>query len=156
MPVKPIPDGFHAVTPSLVVRGAPKAIDFYRRAFGAEEIMRMPAPDGRIMHAEIRIGDSIVFINDEFPEWGSRSPEAIGGTASTLHVYVSDVDAVFERAVAAGAKAVMPPADMFWGDRAARITDPFGHAWGIGTRKEDLSPEEIAERGQAWMASQKK
>jgi uncharacterized glyoxalase superfamily protein PhnB len=156
MPAKPIPDGFHTVTPSMVVRGAASAIDFYRRAFGAEEIARMPTPDGKVMHAEIRIGDSMVFLSDEFLEMGSKSPETLGGSASALHLYVQDVDASFQRAVAAGAKAVMPPADMFWGDRYARLADPFGHQWGIGTHKEDLTPEEMGKRAQAWIASQKK
>ncbi|TMA79416.1 MAG: VOC family protein [Deltaproteobacteria bacterium] len=156
MPAKPIPPGYHAVTPYLTVRGAARAIDFYKRAFGATEQMRMPAADGeRLMHAEIRIGDSVVMLSDEFPEMGGgRSPESLGGAGGSLFLYVDDVDATFRQAVAAGGKALMPVQDMFWGDRFGRVADPFGHVWGIATHTEDLTPEEIgrraaAERGQA-------
>jgi uncharacterized glyoxalase superfamily protein PhnB len=146
--VKPIPEGFHSVTPHLVVKGAAKAIGFYKKAFGAEEVVRMPAPDGeRLMHAEIKIGDSFVMLADEFPEMGGgKSPEALGGSPVGLMIYVPDVDATFNQAVAAGAKVKMPPTDMFWGDRYSKVTDPFGHEWAIATHKEDLTPEQMSER----------
>ena len=148
MAVKPIPEGYHTLTPYLIVRGGPRAIDFYRRAFGAVELMRMPAPDGeRLMHAEIRIGDSNVMLSDEFPEMGGgRSPTSLGGAGASLFLYVEDVDAAFARAVAAGAKVQMPVQDMFWGDRYGRLEDPFGHVWSLATHKEDLTREEIARR----------
>jgi PhnB protein len=152
---KPIREGFHTATPYLTVKGAAQAIDFYKRAFGAHEQGRMAGPDGRtVMHAEIRIGDSVLMLCDEFPQPGSsRSPETLGGTTSAVFLYVPDVDAAFKRAVDAGAKAIMPPADMFWGDRFAKLTDPFGHQWAMATHKEDLSPEEIEKRGKAAMAA---
>src|SRR5438876_12397741 len=147
---KAIPEGHHSVTPHLTVRGAARAIDFYRRAFGAEEVMRMPSRDGtKLMHAHLRIGDSAILLNDEFPEMGGRSPEALGGTPTTIHLYVPDADQVFARAVAAGAQVRMPLQDMFWGDRYGQIVDPFGHVWAIATHKEDLTPEEIARRAAA-------
>jgi PhnB protein len=141
MPGK-IPEGYHTVTPGLTVRDAAKAIDFYRRAFGAVEVFRMEAPGGKIGHAELKIGDSMIMLADEFPG-GARSPQSLGGTTSTLHLYVQDVDAAFKQAVGAGAKADMPPADMFWGDRYGKLTDPFGHAWGLATHVKDVSPEEM-------------
>ena len=151
--VLPIPAGYHAITPYLSIRGAADAIEFYKRAFGAKELERMPGPDGQsIMHAELKIGDSIVFLADEFPDMGSRAPESLGGTTGTLHVYVKDVDAAFARAVAAGAQVRMPLADMFWGDRYAKVADPFGHEWGLGTHKEDLTPKEIAKRAEAFFS----
>jgi uncharacterized glyoxalase superfamily protein PhnB len=151
--VKTIPEGFHTVTPHLTVRGAGQAIEFYKRAFGAQDVMRLPGPDGkRIMHAELRIGDSVIFLNDEYPETGCRSPQSLGGIAGSLHLYVEDVDASFRRAVEAGAKVRTPVADMFWGDRYGKVVDPFGHEWGIGTHKEDLTPDEIRTRGQAFFA----
>ena len=154
MRAKSIPEGYHTITPHLVVRGAGRAIEFYKRALGAEELMRMPGPDGKsIMHAELRIGDSIVFLSDEFPDMGCRSPQSLGGTATALHLYVEDVDAAFKRAVEAGATVRMPVADMFWGDRYAKIADPFGHEWGMGTHKEDLTPDEIRKRGEAFFAN---
>jgi PhnB protein len=144
---KPIPDGYHNVTPSLTVRGADRAIAFYRRAFGAEERMRLASTDGtKVMHAELQIGDSIVMLSDEYPEMGSRSPEALGGTPGSLFLYVDDVDRVFARAVEAGAVVQVPVQDMFWGDRFGAVADPFGHVWGIATHKEDLTPEQIRER----------
>jgi PhnB protein len=146
MAVKPIPEGFHSVTPYLTVRGAAEAIDFYRRAFGAVELMRLPGPGGTITHAEVRIGDSIVMLADEAPEMGTRSPESLGGTGVSLYVYVEDVDAVVARAAGAGAKVTLPARDMFWGDRFASVVDPFGHVWGLATHQEDLSPDEIARR----------
>jgi PhnB protein len=152
-PVKPVPDGYHTVTPHLVVRGATRAIDFYKRAFGAEELGRMPGPDGKsIVHAEIKIGDSILFLADEFPDMGARSPQQLGGTPCVINLYVEDVDAVFNRAVAAGAQASMPPADMFWGDRYGKLTDPFGHEWSVATHQEDVPPEEMTRRAQAFFA----
>jgi len=148
--VRAIPEGFHSVTPHLTVRGAARAIDFYERAFGAQELGRMPAPGGeKVMHAAVRIANSVVMLNDEFPDMGSRSPEALGGTPVTIHLYVEDVDVVFKRAVAAGATARMPPADMFWGDRYGKVVDPFGHEWSIATHKEDLTPEEMGKRAAA-------
>jgi PhnB protein len=147
--VKPIPSGFQTLTPHLVVRGASRAIDFYKKAFGAQEIGRLTGPDGKsIMHADLKIGDSHVFLVDEFPQMGCRGPEGIGGTAVTIHMYVEDVDAAFGKAVAAGAQVKMPVSDMFWGDRYGVLTDPFGHAWSIATHKEDLTSEEIRKRAQ--------
>lgn len=146
---KPIPEGFQTITPSLTVRGADKAIDFYKRAFGAEERMRMPGPGGVIMHAELRIGSSIFMLNDEMPQMDCPSPQALGGTPFGLYVYVEDADAIFSRAVAAGATIVMPIADMFWGDRCGAIKDPYGHRWSIATRKEDLTKDEIEARQRA-------
>ena len=148
-----IPRGYHTVTPHLTVRGAADAIEFYRRAFGARERGRMPLPDGKtIMHAELQIGDSIVFLADEFPDMGCRAPETLGGATGTLHLYVRDVDRAFQRAVAAGAEVRMPVADMFWGDRYAKVADPFGHEWGLATHKEDLSASEIARRAEAFFS----
>jgi uncharacterized glyoxalase superfamily protein PhnB len=144
----PIPEGYHSVTPHLVVRGAAEAIDFYKRAFGAQERGRMQGPGGKIMHAEVKIGDSIVMVVDEFPGMGSRSPQSLGGSACSLHIYVPDVDAVWQQAVAAGAQATMPLADQFWGDRFGMVTDPFGHQWTLATHLEDLTPEEMAQRQQ--------
>ncbi len=148
--VAPIPDGFTAVTPHLVVDDAAAAIAFYTAAFGAEEVLRLPTPDGaHLMHAEVSIGGSRVMLVDTMPEHGSRSPQSLGGTPVTIHLYVDDVDAVFETAVAAGASVVMPPADMFWGDRYGRVTDPFGHSWSIATHIADPSQDEIVEAAAA-------
>ena len=143
-----IPPGFHTLTPHLVIKDAAKAIDFYKKAFGAEEISRMPTPDGRLMHASLKIGDSIFFLCDEFPEYdcGSVSPSTLQKAHATLHVYVDDADKAFKRAVDAGANGVMPPQDMFWGDRYGRLIDPFGQPWSIGTHVEDLTPEEMKKR----------
>jgi len=151
---KPIPAGMHTITPHLVVRDANRAIDFYKKAFGAEELLRMPGPDGKtIMHAELKIGDSVIFLNDEFPEMGARAPESLGGSPVTLSLYVEDVDAAFNRAVKAGAKVTMPVADMFWGDRYGKLVDPFGHLWDMATHKEDLTPDEISKRAKSFFAS---
>jgi uncharacterized glyoxalase superfamily protein PhnB len=151
---KPIPDGYRTATPYLTVKGAAQAIDFYTRAFGAQEVERMTGPDGQsVMHAEVKIGDSIVMLSDEFPQMGCRSPQTLGGTTASVFLYVPDVDTAFQRAVDAGATAIMPPADMFWGDRFGKLVDPFGHQWAMATHKEDLSPEEIRKRGAAAMAS---
>jgi uncharacterized glyoxalase superfamily protein PhnB len=150
--VKPVPEGFHTVTPHLIIRGAAKAIEFYKKAFGAEEIMRMPGPDGQsIMHAEIRIGDSHIMLNDEFPDWGKVSPQALNGSPVTIHLYVNNVDAVFNKAVQAGATAVMPVTDMFWGDRYGYLQDPFGHCWSVATHIADYTPEECMKRCQEAM-----
>ncbi|MFQ5599822.1 MAG: VOC family protein [Candidatus Krumholzibacteriia bacterium] len=145
MAVKPIPDGFHTVTPHIVVDNASEAIDFYKKAFNAEEIMSMPAPDGKIMHALIKIGDSFVMLNDEFPDMGAKGPKSIGGTGVTLSLYVEEVDKVFERAANAGAEVVMPVADQFWGDRYGMLKDPYGHQWAVATHKSDLTHEQILE-----------
>ena len=146
MAVKAIPDGYYSLTPYLVCKGAAKAIEFYAKAFGAEETVRMPGPDGSIAHAEVKIGNSMLMLSDENKERGQLSPESIGGSPCSIMFYADDVDAVFSRAVAAGAKAEMPPADMFWGDRMGNIVDPFGHKWAIATHKEDVSPEEMEKR----------
>jgi PhnB protein len=150
--VKPIPAGYHSITAYLTVSDAPKALDFYTRAFGAQVTRRMPGPGGKLMHAEFRIGDSVVMVSDEFPEGGTRSPQSLGGASGSLFLYVPDVDTAFKRAVDAGGQAMMPPTDMFWGDRLGRLTDPFGHHWGLATHKADLTPAEIGKRAQAAMA----
>jgi PhnB protein len=144
--VKAIPDGYHSVTPYLVVKDAARAISFYERAFGAKQLVRMPEPDGRIGHAELRIGDSRVMLADEFPEMGARGPHAIGGTPVTIHLYVEDVDAVVASAVAAGARIDRPVADQFYGDRSGKLTDPFGHSWYVSTHTEDVSADEMRRR----------
>jgi PhnB protein len=143
--VSPIPKGFHTVTPAITIKGAAKAIEFYKKAFGAEEILAMRTPDGGVMHAEIRIGDSIIMLGDEFPEFGHKAPME-GHISSSLNIYVTDVDKAFERAVAAGAKVLFPLADQFWGDRYGKLVDPFGHVWGLATHKEDVPPDVMAER----------
>ena len=147
-PVPPIPAGFRTVTPYLVCADASAAIDFYKAAFGATELMRVPTPEGRLMYAAVRIGDSMVMLNDEFPEMGSLGPKARGGASVTLHLFVEDVDAAFARAVAAGAKVLMPVADMFWGDRFGLLEDPFGHSWSIATHQKEMTAEEIAAAAQ--------
>ena len=142
---QPIPAGYHTITPCIVVKGAAEAIAFYIRAFGAEEISRAPSPDGsKIMHAEIKIGDSRIMLSDEFPEMACLSPLTIGNTASSLHIYVEDADAAYQRAVDAGATSTMPLADQFWGDRFGMLKDPFGHNWSIATHQYDLTEEELA------------
>ncbi len=146
--VKPIPEGMHTVTPHLVCAGAADAIEFYKKAFNAVERGRMPGPDGRLMHAQITIGDSSIMLVDEMPEWGALGPKALKGTPVTIHLYVEDADAAFERAVAAGATVKMPLEDMFWGDRYGRVEDPFGHSWSIATHIRDVSPEEMQQAAQ--------
>lgn len=145
MSVKPIPDGYHTLTPYLTVRDAARAIEFYKQAFGAE--LRgggvMKGPDGKVMHAELKIGDSIIMLADEFPEYGSLSPQSIGGSPMGLHIYLDGVDAAFARAVKAGAEVEMPVTDQFWGDRYGKLKDPFGHKWSIGTHVKDLSEDEM-------------
>ena len=151
--VKPIPDGYHTATPYLRVRGADKAIEFYKKAFGAEEMVRMPGPDGKtIMHAELKIGDSPIMLGEESKEMNALSPQSVGGTGGGVHLYVRDVDAFVTKAVAAGAKLAMPVADMFWGDRYGKLTDPFGHEWSVATHKEDLTPEQTDERAKKFFA----
>ncbi|MCI0488550.1 MAG: VOC family protein [Blastocatellia bacterium] len=153
--VKPIPEGFHTITPGLIVNDAAGAIEFYKEALGAEEIARMTTPDGNaIMHSELKIGNSIFFVSDEFPDMGSRSPKTLGGTPISLNLYLEDVDASFERAVAAGAQAIMPVADMFWGDRFGMIADPFGHTWGLCTHIKDLTSEEVVEASKEYFSKE--
>jgi PhnB protein len=141
-----IPAGYHTATPYLIVNGAAQAIEFFKQTFGATEIMRMPAPGGKVGHAEIQIGDSRIMLADEFPEMDARGPQSIGGTPVSLMLYFEDCDAVTKRAVAAGAKIIRPLEDHFYGDRSGTILDPFGHKWTIATHKEDLSPEELRKR----------
>lgn len=148
--VNPIPPGYRTVTPYLVLSNAAKAIEFYQQAFGAQELSRMSGPDGKIGHAEIKIGDSIVMLSDAM--MGNRSPESFGGSPVSIFLYVEDVDSVFNQAVNAGANATMPPADMFWGDRFGKLTDPFGHLWALATHIEDVTPEEMGRRAQAFSA----
>ena len=150
--VKPIPEGFHTVIPHLVIKGAAEAIEFYKKAFGATEMMRLPGPDGKLMHGSVKIGDSVVFLVDENPQWGASGPQALGGTPVTIHLYVEDVDAAFNQAVEAGATAKMPPSDMFWGDRYGWLIDPFGHNWSLATRKQDLTPEQVAKNAEEMFA----
>lgn len=152
-PIKAIPEGHHTLTPHLVVKEASKAIEFYQKAFGAREVGRLAGPDGKsIMHADLMIGDSHIFLVDEFPQMNCRGPQSIGGTPVTIHMYVEDVDAAFNKAVAAGAQVTMPVADMFWGDRYGVLADPFGHAWSIASHREDVTPEEIGQRAQGAFA----
>jgi len=150
----PVPAGYHTVTPYLVCRGAANAIEFYKKAFGAKQKMIMSGPDGKVMHAEIRIGDSSVMLGDEMPQMGATAPQTIGGTAGSLFIYVKDVDKAFAQAIAAGATTEMPPTNMFWGDRYCKLADPFGHKWSMATHIEDVSPKEMARRGAAEMAKQ--
>jgi PhnB protein len=149
---KPIPDGYHTLTPALTVKNGAQAIEFYKRALGAEEIMQIPGPDGGLMHAEMKIGDSRFMLGEEMPEQGCRAPASVGAVSSSLYVYVQDVDKAFRRAVEGGAKPVMPVTDMFWGDRFGQVEDPSGHRWGLATHKEDPSPEEMARRQKAFFA----
>jgi PhnB protein len=151
--VKPIPKGYHALTPSIVVEKAADAIEFYKRAFGAKERMRMPGPGDTIGHAELEIGDSVLMISDPFPQASVKTPKAVGGTTVGIFMYVEDVDQVVQDAIDAGAQITMPVADQFWGDRFGVVADPYGHQWLIATHVEDLSAQEIAARGQEAMAS---
>jgi PhnB protein len=152
-PGKAVPDGYHTATPYLSVTNAGEAIDFYKRAFGAEEIVRMPGPDGKsVMHAEIKIGNSMLMIADEWPQADCKSPKTLGGTSVNIFLYVQDADATFQKAVNAGAKATMPLMDMFWGDRYGKVVDPYGHSWGIATHKLDMTPEEIQKGQKEFMA----
>jgi PhnB protein len=149
MAVRPVPEGYNTLTPYLSIRGAADAIEFYKKAFGATEVMRMAQPDGRIGHAELQLGDSRLMLADEHPEMDFRSPRSLGGTPVMLHLYVDDVDTVVGRAVAAGAKVLRPIQDQFYGDRSGTVADPYGHVWHVATHKEDLSPEEIGRRAAA-------
>ncbi len=150
----PIPEGFHTVTPSIVLSNSKDAIEFYKKAFDAKEIYRMPAPDGKTMHAMIQIGDSFVMMSDEFPKMGCISPTTVGGTSTTIHLYVDNSDRIYEQAVQAGAKPAMPMMDAFWGDRCGSVVDPFGHAWMVSTHKKDLSPEEMNRAAEEYMSKQ--
>jgi uncharacterized glyoxalase superfamily protein PhnB len=151
-----VPEDFHTITPQLVVKGVADAIAWYTKALGANELLRNTAPDGtRIMHSELLLGDSRFFVVDEFGEGSMKSPATLGGTAVTLHLYVHDVDALFERAVAAGATVLMKVADQFWGDRYGMIADPFGHRWSMASRIEDLSPRDLHERAESWSTERK-
>jgi len=149
--VRPIPEGFHTITPHLVCCGAADALTFYAQAFGAVETMRLPAPGGKLMHAQMRIGDSNFMLADAFPESGCVDPRALNNTPVYIHLYVDDVDAVWTRAVEAGAKPLMPVTDMFWGDRYGQVEDPFGHRWSMATHKRDLTPEQMQEEMQKSM-----
>jgi PhnB protein len=153
MAVKPIPEGYHTVTPYLAVDDAAAAIEFYKMAFGATERVRMDAPGGKIGHAELEIGDSLVMLSDQFPQTSTTPPKELGGTSAGVFLYVEDVDAVVNQAVDAGATVAMEVADQFWGDRFGSITDPFGHLWSIATHVEDVPPEEMAERAKQAMAA---
>ena len=154
MTVKPIPEGFHTITPHLTVRDAAKYIDFLKAAFGAQEVSRMPGPGGKLMHVQMKIGDSALMFNDTFPEFGGP-PLADGHWPLVFHLYVPDADKTFAQAVAAGCQATMPLADQFWGDRYGHVKDPFGFTWAIATHKEDLTPEEMKKRQEAMFARQK-
>jgi len=149
MAVRPIPDGYHTVTPYLIVKDAAHAIEFYKQAFGAAELMRFADPSGKVGHAEIKIGDSPIMLADEVPAMGYRAPEALGGSPVSILLYVEDVDGMFDKAIAAGAKVSRPVQDQFYGDRAGTLTDPFGHTWTIATHKEDVSLEEVSKRFEA-------
>jgi PhnB protein len=149
MAVAPIPPGYHTVTPYMIVQDAAGALEFYKKALGATELMRFPGPGGRIMHAEIKIGDSHVMLADEHPEMGARSPQSFGGSPISLHLYVEDVDRLFAQAIAAGGKVLRPVQDQFYGDRSGMFTDPFGYTWNISTHKEDVSSEEMQRRAAA-------
>ncbi|HET9325733.1 MAG TPA: VOC family protein [Candidatus Eisenbacteria bacterium] len=149
----PIPEGAHTITPHLTVKNASQAMEYYKKALGATELNRMPGPDGKIMHAAMKLGDSIFFLNDEMDE-GFKAPRA-GEAPVVIHLYVPDCDKIYNQAVSAGATATMPLADMFWGDRYGVLTDPYGHTWAVATRKEDLTPKEMEERGRQFMAQQR-
>ena len=151
MPVSPIPEGYHSVTPYLVMKNAAAAIEFYKEAFGAVELLRMAAPGGKIGHAEIKIGDSPVMLADEYPDMGFKGPESLGGTPVSLMVYVDDVDKIYPQAIASGGKEVRPLQNQFYGDRSGTLTDPFGHVWTVSTHVEDVTEEELAKRAEAAM-----
>lgn len=153
MAVKPVPEGYRTVTPYLVVDNASAALDFYKRAFGAKEIMRNANPQGKITHAEMRIGDSMLMLCDEMPNDGAKSPRSLGGTDVGIFLYVDDVDRSFKQATSAGAKVDSELSDMFWGDRYGKLTDPFGHSWHLATHKEDVSPQELEKRAQKAMGA---
>ncbi|MBV8811733.1 MAG: VOC family protein [Acidobacteriaceae bacterium] len=152
MAVNPIPKGYHTATPYLIVNDGNRALEFYKKAFGATVIAKMDGPPGKIGHAEFKIGDSIIMLSDEMPGGTGKSPQALGTSTVSIFLYVENVDSVFNQAVSAGAKADMPPQDMFWGDRFGKLTDPFGHLWGVATHVEDVAPEEMKKRAEAAMA----
>lgn len=147
--VKAIPAGHRTVTPYLTIKNGVKALEFYKKAFGATESYKLLMPDGRLGHAEIRLGDSVIMLSDEFPEFGGKAPQTLGGSAVSIHLYVEDVDALFKRALAAGAKERKPVMDQFYGDRSGQLEDPFGHLWWVATHKEDVAPEEMQKRVRA-------
>jgi PhnB protein len=153
MATKPVPDGYRTATPYLIVKGAAEAIEFYKRAFGATEMLRMADPQGRVGHAEIKIGDSVIMLADEHPAMGYRSPRSLGGSSVSILLYLEDVDAVYERALKAGARSQRPVADQFYGDRSGTLEDPFGHLWTVATHVEDVPPEELERRARAAMKS---
>ena len=153
MATKPIPEGYHTLTPYLAVDDAAQAIEYYKKAFGAKERMRMDAPEGKIGHAELEIGDSVVMLSDPFPQASTRPPKELGGTSASVFMYVEDVDAVVKQAVDAGATVTMEVADQFWGDRFGTVADPYGHLWSIATHVEDVPPEQMAERAKEAMAA---
>jgi PhnB protein len=153
MAPEPIPEGYHTISPALTIDGAAEAIGFYERAFGASERYRMPSPDGKIAHAEIQIGDSVVMLSDPFPQSTVKAPTQLGGTSVGIFVYVEDVDAVFQQAVDAGATVTMPLEDMFWGDRFGTVTDPYGHTWSLASHVEDVPAEEMEERARQAMSA---
>ena len=151
---KHIPEGFHTTTPSIVVNNSKDAIEFYKKAFDAREIYQMPTPDGKTMHAMIQIGDSFVMMSDEFPQMGALSPTTVGGTSTTIHLYVEDADKIYAKAIESGATPAMPIMDAFWGDRYGSVIDPFGHLWAIATHKVDMSPEEMQKAAKEFMEKQ--
>jgi PhnB protein len=153
MGVQPVPEGYHTVSPALAVENAEEAIDFYARAFGAKERMRMPSPDGRIAHAELEISGAIVMLSDKFPQSACQTPKELGGTTVAIFFFVDDVDSVVQDAADAGATVLMQPEDQFWGDRLGQVVDPFGNVWQIATRIEDLTPVEIEARGREFFAT---
>jgi PhnB protein len=155
MTAKAVPDGHHTVTPYLAIQNAVQALEFYKRAFGAVEIFRLMMPDGRLGHAEIKLGDSIIMMADEFPEYGGKAPPTLGGTPVNIHLYVDDVDAFVKKAVAAGATERKPIKDQFYGDRSGQLEDPYGHQWWVATHKEDIAPDEMQKRVQRMYAEQK-
>lgn len=157
MAPKAIPEGYHTAIPHLIVRNGAQAIEFYKKAFGAQEVMRMATPDGKIGHAELKIGDSIIFLADETPNMGmSKSPQTLGGCTGGVMLYVDDVDSTYERAINAGGKSFMPVQDMFWGDRFGSLIDPFGHAWSVATHKEDVAPAELERRAKEFYSQMAK
>ena len=155
MSAKAIRAGRHTVAPYLAIKNAAKALEFYQTAFGATEIYKLMMPDGRLGHAEIRLGDSIIMLSDEFPEYGGKAPETLGGSPVSIHLYVEDVDAFFNRALAAGARERKPVMDQFYGDRSGQLEDPFGHLWWVATHKEDVAPDEMQKRVEAMFGEKK-